>query len=70
MPDPCIHARVARQLADLRPLIVREGDDFAIGVLSALNAAARSISCIFAGEDLDFDREAFLKSCGLPTDRS
>lgn len=61
-----LYTSVALQLADLRPPIVRSDDDFALGVLSALNAAARSMARIFAADNPGFDGAVFLKHCGLP----
>ncbi len=63
-----LYTSVALQMADLRPPVVRSDDDFALGVLSALNAAARSLARIYAADSPNFERAAFLKTCGLPAD--
>ncbi len=63
-----LNACVASQLADLRPPNVRSDDDFALGVLSALNASAKSMARIFAADNPGFDGAVFLKNCGLPAD--
>ena len=63
-----LYACIASQLADLRPPNVRSDDDFALGVLSALNASAKSMARIFAADNPGFDGAVFLKHCGLPAD--